>query len=173
METASSQEPVQHERDRSLAGRLAIGCLWAAAAASLAVAGLGTADAIASLIQNRPIPGVLEVTELALVTIVFMAQPYVVLSGAHIALDLFRFRSGGALHRLRVILVLATGLVTYGLIAWTGTIALLEAWSVRLRTDGIVAIPVYPIKALLVLGSSVALIMLIVVFLRHRFKSDT
>lgn len=151
----------------TISERLAGAFLWVAMIASVVVAALGTLNAAASLLLSRPIPGIVEITELALVVIVFMSQPGIVLARAHIVLDLLDPKPSTFLHRLRGILTVMTGLLTYGLIAWTGGQAFLESWAIRMRTDGIVSIPVYPIKALLVLGSAGAIaIILLMAFQR-------
>lgn len=157
---------------QSIAERLANTFLWIGVIASMAVASLGTLDAVASLLVSRPIPGVVEITELALVVIIFMSQPAIVLARAHIVLDLFNPGPSTFLYRLRGILTLFTGLLTYGLIAWTGSQAFVESWMVRMRTDGIVSIPVYPIKALLVVGSTGAIIVMLLMAVRHIAKTD-
>lgn len=152
--------------------KFASGLVWIAAAAALIVAVLGTADALSTLIRNRPLAGVLEVTELSLVVIVCMSQPFIVLTGAHITLDLITPRTGSPLYWLRLVLTLAAALLFYGLIAWTAWDAFLQSWDVRQVTDGVVRLPVYPVKLLLVIGMAAAALMVPVLlyqkFLRLR-----
>ena len=136
--------------------RLASILVWFAAAAAVVVALLGTADALSTLLRGRPLPGVVEVTELSLVIIVCMTQPWIVLKAAHITLDLFVPQPGSLLHMLRLVLTLAAVLMVYGIIAWTGWDAFVQSWRVGQETDGVVRLPVYPVKLLLVVGMAAA-----------------
>lgn len=167
-ETAGGTPPPAVARGmEGIATRVASGLVWLAAAAAVVVAFLGTADAVSTLLRNRPLPGVLEVTELSLVVIVCMTQPWIVLKGAHITLDLIDPRAGGPLYWLRAVLTLAAALLVYGLIAWTGWDAFTQSWRVRQMTDGVVRLPVYPIKLLLVVGMAAAALMVPVLIWRE------
>lgn len=147
-------------------GSVADVMLWVAAIASLVIATLGTMDALSTLVLDRPARGVLEATELFLVVIVFMSQPYLVLRGAHIWLDLLKPKAGSALQFVRAILTYAAAMLCYGLIAWTGIDALVSSWSVKEQTDGVVLLPVYPVRALLVLGATTTLLFALIFSVR-------
>lgn len=142
-------------------GQVAVAFTWVAAAAGAVVAAFGTADAIASFVYDRPLAGVVEVTELALVVIIAMTQPFIVMSGSHITLDLFAPRDGSIAAFLRRALSLATALLTYGLITFTAWSTFAASWAVREQTDGVVRLPVYPVKFLLVLGMAMTCLVII------------
>jgi len=144
--------------------------LWVAVIASLLVAALGSADSVSSFVRNRPIPGVFEITELSLVVIIFMAQPYLMLTNSHIKLDLYNPKSGSFGYYLRAGMTIASGLLCYGLIAWTGFDALVASWEINERTDGVVLIPIYPVKFFLVLGAGVTFVSIGVILI-YRIKS--
>ena len=153
----------------TMAERVATFLLYVSVAAIVVVAIAGTADVVMSVVANRPIPGVFELTELSLVLVIFMAQPFVMLTGSHIALDLIALRPGTLLCKLRDSLTLLMGLLCYGVVAWTGAQAFLASLAVRQATDGIVAIPVYPVKFLLSFGAAVTVATLVLMLAYRRF----
>lgn len=131
--------------------------LLVAAAASLVVSALGTADVLSTFLFNRPIPGVLEATEMLLVITIFLAQPFIVLSGAHITLDILNLKPGSALYVIRTLITLVAGVLCYGLIAWTAFDAFRSSLAVGEITGGSVGLPVYPVRFLIVFGSAVSI----------------
>ncbi|MCW5690892.1 MAG: TRAP transporter small permease [Pseudolabrys sp.] len=146
------------------AERLSSVLLYVSAVAIALIAIAGAADAIGSAVFNRPISGVFELTGLSLVVIIFMAQPYVTLSGSHIELDLFRFDRKSVLGRTRHFLTSLFGAICYAAIfiaSWRG---FTEAWHVREATAGIYAFPVYPVKLILVIGAFLAFCMSVLSF---------
>lgn len=151
------------------AERFASLLLYVSGAAIVVVAAAGTADAVLSVIGSRPIPGVFELTELALVLIIFMAQPFIILTGSHIALDLVAMPAGSLMNKLRDVLTLLLGLLCYGVIAWTATQGFLESLAVRQATDGIVGIPVYPFKFMLAFGAAVTVVVIVLMLIFRRF----
>lgn len=130
--------------------------LWVGGAASVLIAALGTADALSSFLRGRPLAGVVEFTQLALVTLVFTVQPYVLVQRAHIRLDLIKYRAGSFGDWLTRTLTFAAALLCYGLIAYTSWFGFLTSMEARESTEGVIAMPVYPVKGLLFLGSSIA-----------------
>ncbi len=138
-------------------GKLAKSLLVVAAAASVAVSALGTGDVVSTFLFNKPIPGVLEATEMLLVVIIFMAQPFIVLSGTHITLDLISMRPRSLLFIVRTAITVIAGVLCYGLIAWTAFDAFRSSLAVSERTGGSVGFPVYPVRFLIVFGSTVSI----------------
>lgn len=151
------------------AERTSLILLYVSMAAIIVVATVGTADAVMSVVGNRPIPGVFELTELALVLIIFMAQPFIILTGSHIALDLVALRPGSLMSNLRDALTLVMGLLCYGVIAWTGAQGFIESLAVRQATDGIVGIPIYPVKFLLAFGAAATALTIVGMLIYRRF----
>lgn len=139
-------------------GKPAKALLFIAAAASVAVSALGTGDVVSTFLFNKPIPGVLEATEMLLVVIIFMAQPFIVLSGAHITLDLISMRPRSVLLVARTAITVVAGVLCYGLIAWTAFDAFLSSLAVGEKTGGSVGLPVYPVRLLIVFGSLVSIV---------------
>lgn len=146
---------------------LATAFLWLAAAASLLVAVAGTANVVMSFLFNRPIAGVLEVTELALVLIIFMSQPYVYLHGMHISVELVKSEEYYYLKYVKLSATALSAIASFSLISWTGWQSFLASWDTRQKTDGIVAIPVYPIKFALVAAAAATLVAVVYVTARQ------
>lgn len=135
--------------------------IWVGGAASVLIALFGTLDALSSLFRGRPLTGVVEFTQLALVVLIFTAQPYVLLHHAHIRLDLLKFRPGSFADTAGRSLTVAAALLCYGLIAYTSWPSFLTSLEGREYTEGILALPVYPVKGLLFLGSAVAFLIVL------------
>ena len=143
--------------------------LWVGGAASVLIAALGTADALSSFLRGRPIAGAVEFTQLALVTLVFTVQPYVLVQRAHIRLDLIRYRPGSLGGWLTSVLTFAAALLCYGLIAYTSWFGFVTSLEARESTEGVIALPVYPVKGLLFLGATIAFAIVVFFLARNIF----
>lgn len=157
----------EHEADvpRSI-HLIASGLVWVGGVASVLIAVFGTADAVSSLIRGRPLAGVVEFTQLALVTLVFTVQPYVLLHRAHIRLDLIQYRSGSLGDLFSRSLAYGTALLCYGLIAYASWPSFVSSLAAREHTEGIIALPVYPVKGLLFLGATISFAIVLILTVR-------
>lgn len=143
--------------------------LWVGGVASVLIAVLGTADALSSFLRGRPLAGVVEFTQLALVTLVFTVQPYVLVRRAHIRLDLISYRPGSLGDVLTRTLTFGAALLCYGLIAYTSWFGFVTSLEVRESTEGVIALPVYLVKGLLFLGSAIAFAIVVFFLARNIF----
>lgn len=150
---------------------IASGLLWVGGVASILIAIFGTADAVSSVLRGRPLAGVVEFTQLALVTLVFTVQPYVLVHRAHIRLDLIQFRPGSLSDLFSRTLAYLSALLCYGLVAWAAWPSLLSSLAAREHTEGIIALPVYPVKGLLFLGAAISFAIVLILTLRSIYLS--
>ena len=152
------------EHLRKLSERVSVALLCLSSVAIVLIALAGAADSLGSSIFSPPILGVFELTELLLVVIIFMAQPHVVLTGSHIQLELFGFEPGSAAGRVRRFTTALLGMLCYGVIVAASWRGFTEAWHIREATAGVYAIPVYPVKLILVIGAALAFLMSLLSF---------
>jgi TRAP-type C4-dicarboxylate transport system permease small subunit len=145
-------------RLRKVGHRLAVYMLAVSAIAILATAAAGTLDVLMTLALGRPIPGVFEFAQLALVVIIFMAQPFIVLSGSHIMVELISLKRGSVLERLRSFVVFGFAATFYLVIAVSAYQGFMESVAIREVSDGLVRIPVTPFKFAILLGAVIALL---------------
>jgi TRAP-type C4-dicarboxylate transport system permease small subunit len=92
---------------------------------------LVAADAIGRYVFNRPIIGVLEITELMMLFIVFLAFAYVESENAHVRVDLVISRFPRKIRLYIECLVTLISLGTIGIIAWQAVL-----YSLELRQQG-------------------------------------
>ncbi|BCH29783.1 hypothetical protein MesoLjLc_17130 [Mesorhizobium sp. L-8-10] len=161
----------EHDADVPRSIRLiASGLLWVGGAASVMIAAFGAADAVSSVIRGRPLAGVVEFTQLALVTLVFTVQPYVLVTRAHIRLDLIKYTRGSAGDWISRSLAHGTAMMCYGLIAYASWPSFLTSLAAREHTEGIIALPVYPVKGLLFLGATIAFGIVVILMIRSSYR---
>ena len=113
----------QPNRWRGLAAKI---CGWTAAACVAAMVLLTVADILLRAAANRPIPGVVELVELALAGSFFLALPAVFLRDEHIVVDVVDGvapRSVALLKRLAA----ALAVLALALMAWQGWISASDA----------------------------------------------
>lgn len=118
-----------------------------ASVAVLAMMAVGASDALSTFF-GHPIPGALELAELLMVLVVFLALPDVEATRRHIAIDLVAARLPAASRRPLTVLSGALSVMFYGAMAWQGWRLFAGSWVVREQTTGLVKFPVYPTKAL-------------------------
>lgn len=134
--------------------RLANAGLLIASAAVLVMMFVGAGDTAATFF-GHPIPGALELAELLMVVIVFLALPDAEANNKHIAIDLVSSRLPHWLSRPLTILGAVLSLCFYGAMAWQAWRLFAYSWSIGEFTAGLVKFPVYPAKGLLVAALAV------------------
>jgi TRAP-type C4-dicarboxylate transport system permease small subunit len=134
--------------------RLAALGLAIASIAVLAMMLIGASDVITTLF-SLPIPGALELTQMLMVLVIFLALPEVEVRRQHIAIDLVSERMPPAIRRVFALFGNALTLCFYGAMAWQAWKLFWGSWSVREYATGLVAFPLYPTKALFALGLTV------------------
>lgn len=148
--------------------RFAKALLAVSIGAVLLIASIGAADAVMSVVGGRPIPAVFEFTELLVAIIIFMTQPFLLLTWSHIAVDLFTLSKGSVLRTVRTYLVLALSMLSYATIAVGAWRSLSKSVSLRELSSGIISIPVYPFKIGLFVGvCATILVIAVMIFMPH------
>ena len=123
---------------------------------------LGTADVIGTQVFGKPLPGALEITESSIVLIVFGGLGYAQIRGSHIRVELVYTHLGPRSKAAMDSFSHLMGLVFFSLLAWQGVNELLFSWRIGEATFGIVRIPVWPTRAILVLGTALLLVQLLI-----------
>ena len=121
---------------------------------------LTCADVFLRYFLNRPIPGVFELTELAMVVVVFFGLAYTASKNSHIAVDLVVARLP---QRWQGAIDFITGVISLGVIAliiWQSALFAQEALAYHEVSD-ILDIPTFYFKFLVPLGASVLFLQLV------------
>lgn len=115
-------------------------------------------DVVFRLLYNRSLPGVLEISETALVTAVFLGLSYTGVTNSHIAVDLLTERLGKPV--LRWVLSLAWAISTAYLvwILWATTTRAISSFGYGETRMGLVAWPIWPARWIIVVGLAAMLL---------------
>jgi len=127
---------------------------------TMMVAGAG--DAFSTFL-GYPIPGALELAELLMVLVVFLALPDVEATRKHIVIDIVSSRLPDSFARPLAVFSALLSLGFYGAMSWQAWRLFAESWTIREVTAGLVKMPVYPAKALF----AVALTITTAIVLKH------
>ncbi len=122
---------------------------------------LTVADVALRKLANAPIFGAQNITELALLVVVFASIAHCGREGGHVAVDLIgNALSAGAL-RVSGVLVNLVGAAMLGVLSWRAVAAAQHAMAID-RTSNLLAIPHWPFYYVIVVGSALyALVQLI------------
>lgn len=123
---------------------------------------LGVADVVGTKFFGYPVPGALELTESTMVLIVFGALAFTQARRAHIRVELLYNYAGPRAQSMMDALTHLLALVYFGLLCWLGVGELLYSWELREATMGAIRFPLYPARALLVIGVALLLVRLAV-----------
>jgi len=139
----------------TLLNRLAVFGLIVASIAVLAMMLIGGADVVTTIF-GLPIPGAVELMQMLMVLVIFMALPEVEVRRQHIAIDLVAARMPLAVRRAFALFGNVLSLCFYGGMAWQAWKLFWGSWSIREYATGLVAFPVYPTKGLFAIGLTLA-----------------
>ena len=128
--------------------RYGVGIAGAAVAAMMVI---GMAD-IALTATKFPVPGAIELMEMLMVLVVFLALPEIELKRGHIAIDLIAVRMPIGVRALFARIGYVLGLAFYALMAWQAWKLFWNSWTIREYAAGLVQFPVYPTKGLFAIG---------------------
>lgn len=114
---------------------------------------LVTADVVGRYVFNSPLPGTFEISESAMVFVVFLAFAHAEARGQNIRISLLTSRL--SLHQQAFFEVLAAlaGMFLFGLIGWQTWGPAVESWAIREYMSGPAPLPIYPSKLVLPVGS--------------------
>jgi TRAP-type C4-dicarboxylate transport system permease small subunit len=117
----------------------------------------------------NPIPGTFELTEFALIIIVFASLGYTQVRGEHISIDVITSRFPKRGQAVLDSFMSLVGLVMFGLVAWQGTV-----YAGRLsegnNVSGVLSIPQSPFALIVAAGSIIYCLAMLVDFLRNLTK---
>lgn len=103
---------------------------------------------------QAPVHSAMEVTEFLLVAIVFLTLAHTQAIRAHISVDLVVGNVSKRKQKVFFLITCILGFFIFGLIAWQGVLSAIDAWVVSEATDGLVAIPTFPAKLTIPIGST-------------------
>lgn len=122
---------------------------------------LGTADVIGTQFLGAPLPGALELTESTVVLVVFGGLAYAQTRGSHIRVELLYAHAGARLRAVFDSFGHLMALVFFGLLAWQAWVELAFSWRISEATFGIVRLPLWPTRAILLAGTLLLIIQLL------------
>lgn len=111
-----------------------------------------SAEVSVRLVLNAPIPGHLELSELLLPAIIFLALPYTQATGGHVRMTLVVDRLGTGSRRRLEILAKALSLAIYALLAYYSGEHAWRAWTVQDTTMSPPYFLIWPSAAMVPLG---------------------
>ncbi|MEP6601409.1 MAG: TRAP transporter small permease, partial [Nitrospirota bacterium] len=135
----------------------------------LAMMVVGAGDVVFTFL-GHPVPGALELAELLMVLVVFLALPEAEARGRHIMIDIVSSRLPKSLTRPLALLSTTLSLVFYGAMMWQAWRLFAGSWDIREHTSGLVHFPVYPAKALFALGLTAVTAVCTLNLMRTTFK---
>jgi len=118
----------------------------------LAMVLLTVADVVARKIANAPIFGVQNISELALVVVVFAAMAYCGRERGHVAVDLIGAFAGPRVLRITDTLVSLIGAAIFFILTWRALVAAGHTFSSG-RVSNLLDIPHWPFYGVIALGS--------------------
>lgn len=110
-------------------------------------------DVSSRFLANRPLPGTIEFTRVFMAAVVFLGLAHTEECRAHIRAQVFVSRLPEKLQIVMDIFVWFVGLSLFVIIAWQGWDIFIESWQSREFYPGIISVPIYPARLLVVLGS--------------------
>jgi TRAP-type mannitol/chloroaromatic compound transport system permease small subunit len=153
--------------------RISEGMLMLSILAILVIATLGATNTVMTVVAGKPIPAVIQITKLLVALIIFMTQPFIVLTGAHIAIDLFAFKGRSVLRTIRSFAILALSLLSYSAISVGAWRSMMKSVNFRELSSGIIGIPIYPFKTVLFIGVCVTILIIVLMFFMRRDTDTT
>ncbi|MEL7982557.1 TRAP transporter small permease [Vreelandella titanicae] len=128
--------------------------LGAIAIACLAI--MGTADVIGVAVFHKPLPSALELSQIALVLVVFLGLAQAQKQNAHITVDILSQSFRGPLRRLSQTVALVAALIFFFAIGWFGGEEAIHSFQIGERSQGAMPVAVWPGRFLLSMGCWIA-----------------
>jgi len=110
-------------------------------------------DVCSRYLLNKPLPGTIEFTRVFMAAVIFLGLAHAEEFRAHIRAKVFISRLPEKFQILMDIFAWFAGLFLFAIIAWQGFDMLIESWNSREFYPGVISVPIYPARLLVVLGS--------------------
>jgi len=133
--------------------RMALAVLLVGGIGMLTAMFLGTGDVVGTQFFGQPLHGAKEITESTMVLIVFGALAYAQIRRAHIRVELIYSHMTPRIQAAMDVVADLAGLVFFGILAWQCTIEAMLSWRVGEAADGLLRVPLYPARWILVTGT--------------------
>jgi len=135
------------ERVTRFLGTVGTGCI-------LALMILTTTDVVLRYVLGIPLKGAYEVSEMLMVSSVFLGMAYTQLFHEHINADFLVSRLSRHTNLVTETVLLLPALLIYGLLAWQGAIFFVDALRTGEYRWGLLRIPLWPARLMVPLGAS-------------------
>lgn len=135
------------ERATRFLGAFGTGCI-------LALMILTTADVVLRYILGIPLKGAFEISEMLLLSSVFLGMAYTQSLHEHINADFLVSRLSKRTNLLLETVLLLPALLIFGLLAWQGTIFFMDSLRTGEFRWGLLRIPLWPARLMVPLGAS-------------------
>ena len=113
---------------------------------------LGVADVVGTYL-GHPVPGVFEVTQSAIVLIVFGGLTYAQIRSSHIRVEIFYLRAGPKWRSTMDVVTLSSAILFFALLAWQGYREAQYSWEIGEVTSGLIEFPLFPARVTLAFGA--------------------
>ena len=140
---------------------VALGVLLLGALGMLVSTFLGAADVIGTQFLGQPVHGALEITESTMVVIVFGALAYSQIRRNHIRVELLYTRVGPRSQAAMDVVADLMALLFFSLLLWQAVNEAAFSLSIDEATFGLIRIPLWPARIVLVFGTALLLLQLL------------
>lgn len=140
--------------------RLALAVLLIGGVGMLMAMFLGVADIVGTQLLHIPVPGPFELTESAMVLIVFGALAYAQIRRAHIRVELIYTRMGPRIQAAMDVFTDIAALTFFGLMLWQAINEAQYSYQIREATVGLIRFPLYPARIILAVGTALLILRL-------------
>lgn len=128
----------------------------AAAVAVILCSLLATIDTLGLWLLGRPVPSVVEMSQLLLIVIVFLGLGSTERGRDHIAVDIVRNALPKRVRRVGDVVVQIVSMLVYFTLFAAGMASAFRSWHVQEVPEGLEAFPAFPFRFILVIGALLA-----------------
>lgn len=129
----------------------------AAAVAVILCSILATIDTLGLWLFGRPVPSVVEISQLLLIVIVFLGLGSAERGRDHITVDIVRNALPKRVKRVGDVVVQIISTLVYFTLFAAGTASAIRSWRVHEVPEGLESLPAFPFRFVLVLGALLAM----------------
>ena len=122
---------------------------------------LTTADVVLRYIFSAPIKGAYEISEILLLSAVFLGMAFAQLHREHVKTDLFVVHLSRRTNLILETVLLFPALLMYALLVWCGAVGFWDSWTTGEYRWGLIRIPLWQARLMIPLGVSVFCLILI------------